>query len=64
MKDTFKMVSSEDVIEFQKKVNDLLNQGYKLQGLNTISYETNNGIRNFVNIRNTAWFLLDSKEVI
>lgn len=64
MGDTFKMVSSADVIEFQKKVNDLLNQGYKLQGLNTISYETNNGIRNFVNIRNTAWFLLDSKEVI
>lgn len=63
MEDTFKMVSSTDVIEFQKKVNELLNQGYKLQGLNTTSYETHNGARASVNIRNTAWFLIEFKEV-
>lgn len=58
MKDTFRMVSSTDVIEFQKKVNELLNEGYKLQGLNTVSYETDNGQRVTVKVRNTAWFLM------
>ena len=57
--DKFLIISSDIESEFQEEVNRLLKLGYKIQGINTVAYETHNGVRASVRAINVAWLLKD-----